>query len=103
MALAEDVYEARLQVGRVLSGRALAWVNVLRGIVVSAMTLGATEGGTGAPAWVVIVRSDDGSEVARLSAGREPGVGEALLASVRASMADLSAEAFLRRWSLTGT
>ncbi len=102
MALAEDVYEARLQVGRVLSGRSLAAANVLRGLVVSFLTLGATEGGTVAPAWVVVSRREDGSEVARISAGREPGAGETLLASVRRSMGELTAEAFLRQWSLSG-
>jgi hypothetical protein len=83
VAQADAVYDARLQVGRVLSGRTLAWADLLRGLLVSLTTLGSTEGGAVAPAWVVVSRRDDGSEVARISAGREPGAGETLLDSVR--------------------
>ena len=99
VALASDVYEARLQVGRVLSGRALAAASFLRGLIVSVLTVGTTEGGTVAPAWVVVSRREDGFKVARISAGREPGAGELILASVRASLGELGAEAFLHHWS----
>ncbi len=99
-ARAEEVLAARLQVGRVLHGWPLAFANALRGLVVAVVSLGFSDGGVAAPSWVVISRRDDGTEVGRLSAGREPGSGEYLLASVQSSLAALTTEAFLRRWDL---
>lgn len=101
MALARDVYAVRLQVGRVLTGRLLAAACLVRGVATFVLTLGEWEGGMAAPSWVVVSRRDDGTEVARVYAGREPGEGERLVASVRASTAELEDEALLERWSLT--
>ena len=100
MALARDVYDVRLQVGRVLTGRLLAGVTALRGLLLSFVTGGMEGVDMVAPSWVVVSRQDDGTEVGRISAGREPGSGEHLVASVRASTAELDDAAFLERWSL---
>ncbi len=96
---AGDVFEVRLQVGRVLRGPLLAVAVALRVIVVSLLTA-SWAGGWLAPAWVVVSRKGTGEVVGRLSAGREPGAGEALLDEVQASMCDKTVEEFLRRWDL---
>ena len=100
VALACDVYDVRLQVGRVLTGHLLAGMTALRGLVLTFGTFGMADGGTAALSWVVVSRRDDATEVARIPAGREPGVGEQLVASVRASTAELEDAAVLERWSL---
>lgn len=92
---ADEVYAAHLRLGRFLPLPAVVVLSLVRGIVV-----GALGGTTAAPAWVVVTCRSTSSEVGRLSAGREPYVGETLLMSVQASMSELSPEEFLRRWHL---
>ncbi len=99
-ALAEEVFAARLQVGRFLRGWPLAAANAVRGLAVAVASLGFSDGGDAAPSWVVISRRADGKEVGRLSAGRDSGSGEYLLASVQSSLATLTEEEFLRWWHL---
>lgn len=96
---AGDVFEARLQVGRVLRGPLLALAVALRVIVVSLLTA-SWAGEWLAPAWVVVLRKDTREEVGRISAGREPGAGEGLLDAVQTSLSDKTVGEFLLEWEL---
>ncbi len=98
-APAGDVFEVRLQVGRVLRGPLLAVAVALRVIVVSLLTA-SWAGDWLAPAWVVVSRKGTREVVGRISAGREPGAGERLLDEVQASMSDKTVGEFLHRWDL---
>lgn len=104
---AAQMYEARLQVGRRLTGWSLAVVVALRNLgrnTLSAATLGAL-GGVDvttwlAPSWVVVTCRDTGEEVARLPAGRDAGAGEALMAELKRSLSEMSVDDFRLRWDI---
>ena len=95
---ADEVYAAHLRLGRLLPLPFVILLSLIRGAALTFLV--AAGGGGAAPAFVVVTRRLDGSCVGRLSAGREPHVGESLLQSVQASMHDMSPEAFLRHWHL---
>lgn len=97
---ADEVYAAHLRLGRFLPLPVVALLSLLRNAALG--LVGGTFLGTEstAPAWVVVTRRSDGGLVGRLSAGREPYVGETLLQSVQTSMSELSPEAFLQHWHL---
>ncbi len=92
---AADVYQAHLRLGRWLPLPLVVVLSLARGLLLS--FLGAI---TTAPAYVVVTQREDGRVVGRLSAGRDPGVGEHLLQAVRESMNETDPQGFLRRWNL---
>ncbi|MCW2543478.1 MAG: hypothetical protein JWM40_1030 [Frankiales bacterium] len=100
MTLAAEEYAARLQVGRLLTGSALSAVVAVRNLATGLVSGGLADIDAVAPAWVVVSRRADGKEVGRLTAGREAGAGEGLLASVTESMQQLSPQEFLLQWHL---
>ena len=90
---ANEVFAAHLRLGRFLPLPMVVLFSLLRGITFSVFG-----GLSTAPVWVVITRRSDGRPVARLSAGREPYVGETLLRSVQESMSELTPGDFLQHW-----
>ena len=95
---ADEVYAAHLRLGRLLPLPLVVLLSLIRGAALTFLV--AAGGGGAAPAFVVVTRRSDGSRVGRLSAGREPYVGESLLLSVQATMRDMTPEAFLKHWHL---
>ncbi len=81
-------YTARLQVGRLVSNPLLAIVVMLRTLLLMLVT-GSWDSGP-ALAWVVLQRRETGTEVGRLSAGRQAGAGEHLLAAVEDSLREMA-------------
>lgn len=96
---AEDVLEARLQVGRFLRGPLLTLAVALRVLFWSLVTA-EWAGDWVAPAWVVVSLRGSGKEVGRIPAGRDDGAGEHLLAAVQASLAEKTLAEFLQAWHL---
>ncbi len=92
---AAEVCEAHLRLGRWLPLPLVVLLSLARGLLLG--FLGAV---TAAPAYVVVTHRDDGRMVGRLSAGRDPGVGEHLLAAVRDSMNETDPQGFMRLWHL---
>lgn len=96
MVLAADELRLRLKVGRVLRGRPLVAVVALRELVVGSLL--ATTTGV-APSWVLVEDLRTGRVVQRVSAGRDPGVGEHLLERMQADLDSMGRRDFLARWA----
>lgn len=94
---ASDAFDVELKVGRLLRGRALAAAVLLRNLVWVYLEP-TTE--LLAPSWVVVRDRRTGKKIGSLSAGREAGVGEALLRKVQESSLRLTPAAFLELWAL---
>ncbi len=97
-ALADDLFTARLQVGRFLPLPLQVPIVLVRQLIGSLVFQSVDT--YVAPAWVIVTRKDDGSRVGRIPAGREYGVGDELLRLVQDSMRRLDPDAFFSRYHL---
>jgi hypothetical protein len=93
---AGDLYELRLQRGRLLRGWPLAMACVFRNLAISLLPF-VYEDELVAPAWVIVQDRRTGLRVGRVAAGREPFAAEALLAAMQYDSAFLGPEQFVSR------
>jgi hypothetical protein len=99
---AVTLFDVRLKVGRVLSGKWLTAVVLVRNLSLALVTATLLDAADWyAPTWVIVTRRRDGKVVGRLAGGRF-GEGPALLQSVRSSLNELSEREFVERWHLRG-
>ena len=92
---ASETLDLTLQVGRVLRGRLLALVVLVRELPLVYLSAGTSRV---APAWVVVRDRQQGNELLRVRAGRELGAGESILAAMSTEAAEMDRETFLARW-----
>ena len=96
MVTAGDLYELRLQRGRILKGMPLAVACAFRNLAFSFL-LSSYEDGLVAPAWVVVQDRGTGKRIGRVSMGREAFAADALLAVMQYDAAFLGPEQFVHR------
>lgn len=94
---AERSLTVSLQVGRGLPPVLLGLAVAVRNLVLILISMGVVD--YVAPAWVLVRDTATGTILLRLSAGREPGVGEHLLQVLSADLPRLSRSDFLATWS----
>lgn len=94
--LARDEFVFRLQVGRRLRGRLLALTVLLRELPL--MLWDGFGSQKGAPEWIVVEDRASGRQCWRVSAGRDYGAGEHILAQMQTDADVLTEDEFAARW-----